>query len=119
MSKPGTSPTAATFKPSSPIDLLPTDLAKIVSQAHPALVLAAFYFRFPALVADPVSALLQSILPLAIIQTVYAVICLPAVGSGVKHVKKVKLNAPKKAAEPSTGNAFVCLFQFLLLTGQN
>jgi phosphatidylinositol glycan class F len=97
---------AAAVKPSLPIELLPTDVAKIVSQAHPALLLAAYYFRFPALVAEPVPTLLQSILPVALIQTVYAVLCLPAVGSGTKLVKKAKLNAPKKTELP-TGNAFV------------
>ncbi len=98
-------------KPSLPIDILPTDLARLVSQAHPALLLAAYYIRFPALVADPVPTLLQSLLPVALIQVAYAVTCLPAVGSSTKPTgKKVKLNVPKKGAEqsPIALKAFVC-----------
>lgn len=105
---------SAPSKPSLPIDLLPTDLARLVSQAHPALLLAAYYIRFPALVANPVSTLLQSLLPVAAIQIVYAVICLPALGSGAKPVsKKVKLNAPKKGEQSQIGQkAFVCTLVF-------
>jgi phosphatidylinositol glycan class F len=99
-------PPAQAAKSSLPIDLLPTDVAKIVSQAHPAVLLAAFYFRFASLVAEPVPTLIKSILPLAALQISYALACLPAVGSGTKLVKKVKLNAPKKTELP-TGNAFV------------
>ncbi|KUJ18412.1 uncharacterized protein LY89DRAFT_583508 [Mollisia scopiformis] len=109
---------ATPTKPSLPIDLLPIDLARLVSQAHPALLLAAYYIRFPVLVADPVSTLLQTLLPVAAIQVVYAVICLPAVGSNAKPalVKKAKLNASKKGAEPSqvTGKAFTAIFSLLL-----
>jgi phosphatidylinositol glycan class F len=97
-------------KPSLPIELLPNDLARLVSQAHPALLLAAYYIRFPALVADPVSTLLQSLAPVAAIQIIYAVTCLPHVGSSSKPVvvKKVKLNAPKRGEQSEvTGKAFV------------
>ena len=108
MSSPGTSQ-AAPVKASLPIELLPTDLARIVSQAHPALLLSAFYLRFPALVANPTSTLLSSLLPLALAQTAYAVLCLPAVGSTTKPVKKTKLNASKRTAEPATAKAFVSM----------
>ncbi|CZR53100.1 related to GPI-anchor biosynthesis protein PIG-F [Phialocephala subalpina] len=106
----------APTKPSLPIDLLPTNLARLVSQAHPALLLAAYYIRFPALVADPVSTLLQSLLPVAVIQIAYAVTCLPAVGAGAKPVaKKVKLNAPKKGGESQVGRkAFTAILSLLL-----
>jgi phosphatidylinositol glycan class F len=96
--------------PKSKMPLIdPTSLAKIVAQAHPALLLAAYYIRFPSLVADPVSTLLKSILPLAVIQTTYVLASLPAVGSGARIVKKAKLNAPKKTEAPS-GNPFVCCY---------
>lgn len=98
-------------KPSLPIELLPNDLARLVSQAHPALLLAAYYIRFPALVADPVSTLLHSLAPVAAVQIIYAVTCLPHVGSGCSKSavgKKVKLNAPKKGETYEvTGKAFV------------
>ncbi|RDL39206.1 uncharacterized protein BP5553_03546 [Venustampulla echinocandica] len=95
-------------KPSQPIELLPTPIARLVSQAHPALLLSAYYFRFPAFVADPVPTLLSSLLPLAVVQTAYAITCLPATGSNTKPAKKVKLNATRKpAADPGTAKAFV------------
>lgn len=96
MSIAGASPQVITLKPSFPIELLSTDLARIFSQIHPAILLSAYYLRFPALVSNPTSTLLKSLLPLAAVQILYAVVCLPAVGSNTKVVKKVKLNAPKK-----------------------
>jgi phosphatidylinositol glycan class F len=94
-------------KLSSPVELLPTDLARIVSQAHPVLLLSAYYLRFPALVADPVPTLLKSLLPLAVIQIVYALICLPAVGSSSKPVKKAKPGASKKPIDTSSAQVLV------------
>jgi len=111
-----TSPTDTTHptKPSLPVELLPNDLARIVSQAHPALLLSAYYLRFPALVADPVSTLLHSLLPVAVIQIAYAVICLPAVGSTSKPVKKIKPGS-KKTPEPSSAKTLVALTSKLCL----
>jgi GPI ethanolamine phosphate transferase 2/3 subunit F len=106
MASPSPSKNTVTTKTSLPVELLPTDLARIVSQVHPALLLSAYYLRFPALVADPVSTLLNSLLPLATIQIAYAVICLPAVGSTLKPVKKAKPGS-KKIPEPSTARGLV------------
>lgn len=92
----GTAAQTIIIKPSSPIELLPTGFATFFTNVHPALLLSVFYIRFPALVEDPTSALLINLLPLAITQILYAVICLPAVGSNVKPVKKSK-TAPKKS----------------------
>jgi hypothetical protein len=81
---------------SLPIELLSTDLARIYTHIHPAILLSAYYLRFPALVADPVSTLLNSLLPLAIIQASYAVICLPATGgTSTKQAKKPKPGVKK------------------------
>jgi len=106
MPKSVTAAQASPAEASLPIELLPTDLARIFTHIHPALLLSAYYIRFPALVADPTSTLLSSSLPLAVIQTIYAIICLPAIGSTSKSVKKVKLNAPKKT-EGQSGMASV------------
>jgi phosphatidylinositol glycan class F len=95
----------APVKSALPIELLPNSFARIYSQAHPALLLSAYYFQFPAFVANPTSSLLNSLAPLALTQVVYAVICLPAVGSNAKLVKKVKLNASKKV-EPASPKLF-------------
>ncbi|KAH8796780.1 GPI biosynthesis protein Pig-F [Hyaloscypha finlandica] len=111
-----TSPTKMTVpaKLSIPVELLPTDLARIVSQAHPVLLLSAYYLRFPALVADPVSTLLNSLLPLAVIQIAYAVICLPAVGMTSKPVKKAKAGERKKTPEASSAKALTAIYAILL-----
>lgn len=88
---------------SKAVDMLATDTARVVTHLHPVLVLSAYYLRFPALVANPISALLTSLLPLAIIQSAYAVVCLPAAGSTLRGSKKEKKNksapAPKKTCE--------------------
>ena len=86
-------------KTSLPIDLLPTDLARIYTHIHPILLVSTYYLRFPSLVADPVSSLLTSLIPLAIIQISYAAICLPAAGSTTtKLVKKAKPGSKKDAS---------------------
>ncbi len=108
MANPSPAKTAIPTKVSLPIELLPTDLARIVSQAHPALLLSAYYLRFPALVTDPVSTLLNSLLPLTAIQIAYAVICLPAVGSTSKPMKKAKPGS-KKTPETSSARGLVSL----------
>ncbi|PYH41273.1 PIG-F family protein [Aspergillus saccharolyticus JOP 1030-1] len=65
-----------------PIRILPSQLARIYSFAHPAAVLLGFTIRFPHLVHDPVSEMLNAIPFLAASQVVFAIICLPpAVGS--------------------------------------
>ncbi|CAL3972563.1 unnamed protein product, partial [Diplocarpon coronariae] len=97
MSSAGATAQVITMKPSLPIEILPNELARIFSQIHPAIILSAYYLRFPALVADPTSTLLKSLLPLAAVQILYAALCLPAVGSNSKIVKKIKPNARRKA----------------------
>jgi hypothetical protein len=112
-----TSPSKTTVptKTSLPVELLPTDLARIISHAHPVLLLSAYYLRFPALVADPVSTLLNSLLPLAVIQIAYAVICLPAVGSTSKPVKKAKPGTSKKVSEASSARGLVSHTHFQII----
>lgn len=70
-----------TAKSSLPIELLPTPLSKLVSSAHPALLLTSLYMRFTALVSDPTETLLSGLLPLAVLQGAWCLVCLPAVGS--------------------------------------
>ncbi|KAG9248611.1 GPI biosynthesis protein Pig-F [Calycina marina] len=101
------------IKSSHPIELLPTDLARLFTHTHPAILLAAFTLSFPALVVNPVSTLLNSLPPLAIIQASYAVICLPATGTAAKLDKKPKPGA-KKEIVPS--RAPVTIFYALLLS---
>jgi phosphatidylinositol glycan class F len=99
-------------KASSQISLLPTDIARIFTHVHPALVLSAFYLRFPALVADPTAALLNSLVLLAVIQMAFAVVCLPATGSSSasKPSRKSKPGAKKTtsgSSDPSSAKPLV------------
>lgn len=69
------------IKPSTnPIDLLPTEIARWYTHVHPLLLLATYYLRFRALVEDRVTALATSLIPLAVLQLAYVVICLPPTG---------------------------------------
>jgi len=99
---------------SQPVELLPTDLARIFTNVHPVLLLSAYYLRFPALVADPVTTLLQSLPILAVLQIAYATCCLPPTGSGTssKPIKKAKPGAKKMDTSPS--KAITVLFALLL-----
>jgi len=62
---------------SAPIDLLDNDIARIYTHLHPLLLLSLFYFQFNALVANPVQTLLSSLVPLALLQIAYCILCLP------------------------------------------
>lgn len=72
-------------------------MARIVTHIQPAILLSAYYFRFNALVADPVHTLLHSLLPVALLQVAYAVVCLPAAGSNM--AKKLKPGEKRKGLE--------------------
>ncbi|KAI9742308.1 MAG: Glycosylphosphatidylinositol (GPI) anchor assembly protein [Claussenomyces sp. TS43310] len=102
-------------KASSPIEVLPTDLARIFTHLHPVLLLSAYYLRFPSLVADPVLTLATGLIPLAIVQTAYCIICLPFAGStprAAKKAQKSKGGAAKKSSPAAT--IFPILFSLLL-----
>lgn len=65
-----------------PISLLPTSAAQTYTHIHPVVLLTVYYIRFPALVADPISTLTTSVIPLCILQLSYVIACLPpAAGS--------------------------------------
>jgi phosphatidylinositol glycan class F len=101
------SSTTVSPKAPLPIEVLSADISRMVSQAHPALLLAAYYMRFHSFVVDPVPTLLSSLLPLAIIQIGYAVTCLPPAGRSTKPTKKPKPGASKKGLETSTSGPLV------------
>ena len=75
---------------SEPIELLRTPAAQIIPHIVPVVLLAIFYRRFPALVADPVPALAWALLPLLAINVVYCVTCLPVAGSSTKATRRVQ-----------------------------
>ena len=85
-----------------PIELLPTAIAGS-NYASPALLLAAFYLRFPALVADPVPTLLQALIPVAVCQTAYCLYCLPVAGTGSRVTKRAQKSKGGAVKKPSEG----------------
>lgn len=97
----GASSTAQTVKLSSPIDILPTPTARTVTHIHPVILLSAYYFLFPRLVADPVATLFMTLPALAITQVAYAACSLPAAkgSKGTKKPHKTKPGVAKKTAE--------------------
>lgn len=65
-----------------PVTILSSPFAQTYAHIHPILLLSIYVLRFSALVADPVSTLWTSIAPLAALQVVYVVVCLPASAGG-------------------------------------
>ncbi|KAK0664139.1 Glycosylphosphatidylinositol anchor biosynthesis protein 11 [Lasiodiplodia hormozganensis] len=66
---------------SKPIETLNTDIARIYTHIHPILVVSIFAVQFNGVVADPVPSLFNALIPLSVLQLVYAILCLPAAGS--------------------------------------
>lgn len=85
-----------------PIELLPTAIAGS-NYASTVLLLAAFYLRFPALVMDPVSTLLQALIPVAVCQTAYCVYCLPVAGTNSRVAKRPQKSKGGTAKKLSDG----------------
>jgi phosphatidylinositol glycan class F len=97
MSAAGPASQAELSKSSLPIELLPNDLAGLITHIHPVLLLSAYYLRFQSLVANPVQSLLIALVPLAIVQSIYCLFCLPPAGSKQsKKVQKGKTGPGKK-----------------------
>ena len=70
------------FTPTTPpISLLPDPLAKQYAYLHGPIVLGFYILRFPSLVADPVSTMLDSIPFVALLQLTFCVLCLAPAGT--------------------------------------
>ena len=77
-----------------------SDTARLYTHVHPALVLSLYAFQFKSIVADPVPALITTLIPLSILQIAYVAICLPPTGgtaSAPISSDKRKLGEKKKA----------------------
>ncbi|KAF2264743.1 glycosylphosphatidylinositol anchor biosynthesis protein 11 [Lojkania enalia] len=82
----------------TPIDLLNYDTAKLYTHVHPILLLSLYFYSFRSIVADPISTLSRTLLPLGVLQIAYVAICLPPTGSKDVVVEKRKPGEKKKAA---------------------
>ncbi|OAT04076.1 phosphoethanolamine transferase PIGF [Blastomyces gilchristii SLH14081] len=76
------SPSSSHAQPHPPISILSSALARSYAHIHPLLLLSCFALSFRALVDDPVSTLLGSLAPLALMQGIYVIVCLPAATGG-------------------------------------
>ena len=100
----------------SPITVSPTAISRTFAQLQPGLLLSFFYFRFPSLVADPISTLWTSLLPIALLQTTYAITCLPPYqASAPPSTKTTKAGPRKRAADASRSSSAKAIPTFLAL----
>ncbi|KAI4122166.1 MAG: hypothetical protein LQ338_005974 [Usnochroma carphineum] len=100
-SQPQLSPPSRKFTPTStPIPLLPTSTAHLYHHIHPILVLSLGYLSFPALVADPVSTLFRLLFPVAALQAVYCVLCLPIAQAGGAFPRGTTIGRRRKNIKP-------------------
>jgi phosphatidylinositol glycan class F len=83
--------------PSAPISPLKNDIARTYTHLHPLIILSLYAYKFRAIVADPVPALLSILAPLAVLQVAYVAVCLPPTGETPK-VRKSKIGEKKKHA---------------------
>ena len=79
--------------PSQPVTILSTQPALFFANLQPILLLGTVLFSFRSLVADPVSTLLGLAPTIAIVQTLYCVICLPVAAQAEEAGKKVASKA--------------------------
>ncbi|UNI20838.1 Glycosylphosphatidylinositol (GPI) anchor assembly protein [Purpureocillium takamizusanense] len=85
----------------SPVAILDAPLAGPLALARPAALLALLAVRFGALVADPVPTLRSALPVVAVVQAVYAVLCLPVAGS--QHGRAAKKQRPGEKRKPGDG----------------
>lgn len=76
-----TTPASAAAAASEPklqsVNLLDSPLPKAYTHIHPVLVLTVLYASFSSLVADPVTSLAYLLIPLAVLQTAFCILCVP------------------------------------------
>nr|OQO15664.1 hypothetical protein B0A51_15764 [Rachicladosporium sp. CCFEE 5018] len=65
---------------SKPVSILDNDIARLVSNTHPVLLLSIPLLSFPRVVEDPISALIGLASTTAVIQLLYCLVCLPSTG---------------------------------------
>jgi GPI ethanolamine phosphate transferase 2/3 subunit F len=113
------SPPSKELAPAEPISTLETTAATSYVHVHPALLLSLYFWRFDAIVKDPVAALTSLVFPVAILQLAYVIICLPPTeeGSRTKPTEPktwVKRKGDKKHADSGlTGKIVVCCVKFI------
>ncbi|KAI1808037.1 GPI biosynthesis protein family Pig-F-domain-containing protein [Daldinia bambusicola] len=99
-----------------PIQTLASAQAQVVRHLQPVLLVSLLLARFKALVADPVSALSSALPVVVAVQVTYAVVCLPAVGSGAaKPARKPRPGEKKKAGGPESAGPNIAVTTLVAL----
>ncbi|KAK2603675.1 Glycosylphosphatidylinositol (GPI) anchor assembly protein [Conoideocrella luteorostrata] len=99
-----------------PVPIIDTPLSKSVALIRPTLVLSLLAIRFNELVAEPVSTLRVALPVVAIIQAIYAILCLPVAGSYTAKVAKKSRPGEKKKTDANSPNVISTAVLALLLT---
>lgn len=86
------------------VNILPSSSAQTYAHVHPTLLLAVYAFRFRALVADPVSTLLNDLPLYAGLQVAYVVTCLPQAGSTHHYQQHSDSSGDTSSTSPSSGS---------------
>ncbi|TKX23302.1 putative GPI biosynthesis protein family Pig-F protein [Elsinoe australis] len=102
---------ASKSKP-QPIEIHSDPLSQAYSYIHIFAILSTFTYTFPSLVADPISTMTGSLLPLALLQGIYCAICLPGTQSSPSTSSKTK----KKTPSPELSLGFRIIPALLSLT---
>ena len=77
-----TSPKSKPAKaPFVPVGLVDSNAARVYNHIYPIVVLSSYLIQFKGVVANPAGSLIALLFPLAILQVVYLVLCLPPTGS--------------------------------------
>jgi phosphatidylinositol glycan class F len=72
-----------------PISILDSAPARLYAHVHPLLILSGYVLQFKSIVANPTSSLTALLFPLAALQTLYLILCLPPAGSSSATIKPV------------------------------
>ena len=86
-----------------PIGIRRTGQAHLLFNLHPLLILTLLYFRFGALVRNPVSGLLGSLILLAGLQIGYVTACLPVAGRNGRALSTASEKAQPQQPKRMTG----------------
>ncbi|KAI3391763.1 hypothetical protein diail_6835 [Diaporthe ilicicola] len=108
-------------KPTEPSQLQPvhpnsTAASQAARHVLPIVLASLFLASFSRLVADPVTAMTTSLPVIALLQVLYAFVCLPAAGSGSPKNRKPKPGEKKKAGDGSGPNFVIAALLSLLLS---
>jgi hypothetical protein len=84
-----------------PISLLSTPQASLYAHIHPVLIVSTLYAQFPALIQNPVATLASLLLPLAVAQALYTIICLNPVSKIPTAMAEAATKGSKKPQDVS------------------